>query len=147
MAKISEIDETMLEEWLQDRPPIIRELCNKLPPNLLYRMKSSGHRCTIFSYSEDGTVTVAVTGEFNRVKFGRRVFGILRHVLRPLDDLEECELPLPGEPLGEELQTEEEILAYVNEVRAEKGLNNLDSVGDNKACPCCHNEERKGGEQ
>ena len=57
-------------------------------------MKSTGHRVTMYSYSENGTVTVNVTGDYNVVVFERQVFGISP------DDLEECDLPAPGEFLG-----------------------------------------------
>ena len=81
-------------EWLETRPQIIRDMAERIKPNVLYRLKSSGHRVFPVSYNENGTVTVAVTGEFNRVFFERHVFGISQ------DDLEECELPLPSETLG-----------------------------------------------
>lgn len=135
MAILSEMNMKEVEKWLATRPPIIRESFEKRPANRLYRMKSSGHRCTIYSYSEDGTVTVAVTGQFNRVKFGRQVFGI------SLDDLEECELPGPDEELGEELQTQEEILAFVNERRSLNGLDELSELPKEQTCPCCNEHE------
>ena len=78
-------------EWDASRPPVIQDMIARFPYDELYRLKSSGHRVTLYSYSEDGTMTVNVTGEFNFVAFDRRVFGI-----KP-DDLEPCELPLPGE--------------------------------------------------
>jgi hypothetical protein len=83
------------DDWVASRPPVVRELARRLPPTRLYRLKVSGHRCTIHSYSEDGSVTVNVTGDYNRVLFGRRVFGI------PPDGLEECDLPGPDEDLGD----------------------------------------------
>lgn len=51
-----------LDEWLKGRPKIIKDLANKLNPFLRYRIKSTGQHCDIYSYSEDGTVTVAVNG-------------------------------------------------------------------------------------
>lgn len=69
------LNETEFEAWLATRPPVIQEMARRVPPDRLYRI-DSGHRCTIYSYNESGTVTVEVTGEFNRVIFGRRVFGI-----------------------------------------------------------------------
>lgn len=91
------MDIMRMEEWLATRPKVIQDMAKLCPPDRLYRM-SSGHRCTIYSYSEDRTVTVEVTGEFNRVVFGRRVFGI------PVDELVECDLPEPGEDLGDTAQ-------------------------------------------
>jgi len=83
------------ERWVASRPPVVQQLARQFPPNQLYRLKTTGHRVTPYSYSEEGTLTVDITGQFNRVLFGRRVFGI-----RP-EDLEECELPQPGEDLGD----------------------------------------------
>lgn len=81
-------------EWLAERPQAIKDLVAKLPPDRLYRLKTTGHRVFLYAYSEDGTVTVAVTGQFNALPFERRVFGIAP------EDLEECDLPDPDEPVG-----------------------------------------------
>lgn len=81
--------------WVRSRPPVIQDLATRYGPTTLYRLKSSGHRCTIYSYAEDGTMTVKVTGEYNRVLFGRNVFGV-----EP-DDLEECDPPGPDEDVGD----------------------------------------------
>lgn len=66
----------------------------KKPPELLYKLKSTGHRVIIYSYAEDGTVSVVVSGAFNLVAMNRIVFGI-----KP-EDLEECDLPGPDDPVG-----------------------------------------------
>ena len=95
MAKCKElIDQAGWDAWVASRPPVIQELCALLPPDNLYKMKSTGRRVTIVSYAEDRTVTVAVTGDYNLVALERQVFGI-----NP-DDLEECDLPGDDEPLG-----------------------------------------------
>lgn len=98
MAKIFEWDEQQRKEWkdwVSTRPKVVKELCLRLPPDRLYLLKTSKSRVTIHCYSEDGTVTVNVTGEYNRVLFSRQVFGI-----KP-DDLEECDLPGENEDLGD----------------------------------------------
>lgn len=95
MAIIRELDQAAWNEWVSKRPVVVQELCRRLPPDRLYLMKSSGHRVTLCSYDEDGTVTVNVTGEYNRVLFSRSVFGISP------DDLEECDLPGPDEDVGD----------------------------------------------
>src|SRR5687767_7352121 len=97
--------------WYDERPQVIKDLIRELDMWTLYRLKETGHRCTIYSYNEDGTVSVAITGQFNLINFGRRVFGI-----KP-EDLEECDLPAPGEPLGITMN-EEEQFNYLNEQRA-----------------------------
>jgi hypothetical protein len=87
-------------EWVVERPSEVRAVAEKLLPWVLYRMKSTGHRVTIHSVEEheDGsppTLKVDVTGDFNLVAMSRRVFGI------DPEDLEECDLPSPDEPLGD----------------------------------------------
>lgn len=97
MAKHIEMDEANrreFDEWLEQRPDCVKSMVATHPPDVLYRMKSTGKRVTIVAYGEDGTVLVFVSGRFNRVICDRQVCGI------PLDDLEECDLPGPDEPLG-----------------------------------------------
>jgi hypothetical protein len=81
--------------WLADRPQSIQDLAARFPPDRLFRIATTGKRGYVYSYSEDGTMTLAVTGQFNRVLFGQRVFG-----LTP-EDLTECDLPETGEVLGD----------------------------------------------
>lgn len=94
MAKFAEMDMARFDAWFAERPDCIKALVEKLPPDRLYRMKSTGHRVTIYSYSEDGTVTVEVTGQYNFLAFERRVFGIAAA------DLMECDLPSADERVG-----------------------------------------------
>jgi len=101
MAEIHEIDEMAWNKWVCSRPKSVQELCRKFPPNRLYKLRSTGHRCMVYSYSEDGTMTVNVTGEHNVVLFSRAVFGI-----KP-EDLTECEPPAKGEMLGEAMTQDE----------------------------------------
>ena len=89
------------EAWVLTRPRTVRDVIEKhgFAPWKLYRLKTSNHRVTIYSFAEplDGsapTLKVHVTGEFNTVAFERTVFGI-----KP-EDLVECDLPAPGELLG-----------------------------------------------
>jgi hypothetical protein len=95
--KIAELDEAGWNEWVATRPPIIQEMCRRLPPDRLYRIKDA-HRCTIVAYSEDGTVRVNVSGEHNFLMFDREVFGI-----NP-NDLTECDLPDENEVVGTMIQ-------------------------------------------
>lgn len=85
-------------DWVRNRPACVRAVASRLLPWKLYRIRQSGHRVTMYSFSEnpDGrvTCTVTVSGKFNLVAFERDVFGI------DPDDLEECDLPRPDEPHG-----------------------------------------------
>lgn len=111
MAKISELNQEAWGEWVASRPPIVKAVCEKLPPDRLYRMKSTGSRVTLYSYSEDGTVTVDITGQYNAHMMDRQVFGI------DPNDLEECDLPGPDEPLGTLLTEDADVEAYIDAVR------------------------------
>jgi len=104
MARISEptkAEERDWKRWVAKRPAVVKAICERLDPWTLYRMKPTGDRVTLYSASEDGTVTVNVLAEFNLTMFERRVFGI------DPDDLEPCELPAPEEPVGAMLSGEE----------------------------------------
>lgn len=111
MAKVHELDETAWNEWVKTRPDVVRAVCERLPPDRLYRMKSTGSRVTLYSYSEDGTVTVDITGEYNAHVMDRQVFGI------DPDDLQECDLPGADEPLGTLLTDDADVEAYIDMVR------------------------------
>jgi hypothetical protein len=104
--------EARWREWVTERPDAIREVAARFDPWSLYRMKSTGHRVTVYSYShsEPITLTVHVSGEFNRIDFERMVFGI------DPDDLEPCELPGPDEALGA-LLTQEEVEENIDALR------------------------------
>lgn len=93
--------EAGLAEFVASRPPMVRAILERLPFFELYRLKSTGHRVTLYSVSEDGTVTVDILAKFNKILFERQVFGI------DPDDLEPCELPEPDEPLGASMRHEE----------------------------------------
>lgn len=94
--------------WVKTRPPIIQEMCKKFPPNRLYRLKTTGHRVTLYSFCEDGTISVNVTGKYNAIVFDRCVFGI-----HP-DDLEECDPPNENEPLGTVLTQDNDIGKFLD---------------------------------
>lgn len=88
-------DLTAFRAWVESRPGPVQKMIASHPPDRLYQMKSTGQRCTLYSYAENGTVTVEITGEFNFVAFSRSVFGI------DLNDLVECNLPPKDEVVGD----------------------------------------------
>ena len=97
MARIIEPSKEMLaawNEWVAERPESVRIVAEKFDPWTLYKLKDSGHRVTLHSISEDGTLTVNVSGDFNQLLFERKVFGI------PPNDLDECDLPSENEKVG-----------------------------------------------
>jgi hypothetical protein len=91
--------EALWKAWVAERPGPARKIAKQFDPWTLYLLKSTGNRVTLHSLSEgdgDGkvAVTVNVLGKYNIVAFERQVFGI------DPADLEPCELPSPGEPVG-----------------------------------------------
>lgn len=102
------------DAWVASRPPVVADLCRRFPPNRLYLLTSSNHRVTVHSYQEDGTLQVDVGGEYNKVMFERRVFGV-----KP-EELTECDLPAPGMPTGVVLTKRKDIDAFLKKVRRGK---------------------------
>lgn len=110
---------TEWDQWVAERPGNVRRVAERFNPWTLYRHKDTDQRVTLYSFGEqsDGgvTLTVDITGEFNLISFNRQVFGI------DPDDLEECDLPVPDELLGEYLN-EDEQFQYINVRRKSNGL-------------------------
>ena len=94
LGEWSEKQEHAWNTWVRLRPPVIQDLCSRFPANRLYRLKESAHYVTIYSYEEDGTMTVTVSGDRNFVIFERHVFGVAP------DEIEECDLPSADSPHG-----------------------------------------------
>jgi hypothetical protein len=104
--------EAAWKEWVETRPPGVREVAERFEPWSLYRLKSTGQRVTLRSIASDGTVTVNVTGQFNLVTHERAVFGI------DPDDLEPCDPPPPGEPVGSAM-TQQEVEDNIDALRVQ----------------------------
>ena len=65
------------EEWVAGRPEQVQVLCRKFPPFRQYWLNPPGQVVSIYSYSENGTLTVNAIAEDNpSLIFSRRVFGI-----------------------------------------------------------------------
>jgi hypothetical protein len=104
MARIIEPtpeQETEWKAWVASLPDCVRIIAERFDPWSLYQMKSTGHRCTLLSISENYTVTVAITGDFNAIMFDRQVFGISP------DDLAPCDLPGENEAVGTLVSSEQ----------------------------------------
>lgn len=130
MATLYELNEAAWHAWLAERPDIVRGVAERLPPNRLYRLTTTGQRVTIESYSESGTVTVAVRGEYNLTDFEREVFGVSP------DHLVECELPSPDEKIGALITDPQELKSYHDVLRpiilAQRTANPNDPYGKKK---------------
>ncbi len=103
-------EQAAFDAWVAERPPGVQEMIRRCPPTRLYRNKC-GNRVFIESYCENGTVTVVVSGTYNKCAFERRVFGV------PVADLVECDLPGPDEPLGATFTDPEEINEFIDTIR------------------------------
>ncbi len=85
VVKFEDPRERELRKWLKDRPKIIQEMALKIKPWKAYRIKATGQECSIYSFSENGTITV---NTHNCLMGGQyRVFGY-----KP-EDLEEIAAP------------------------------------------------------
>lgn len=97
MARIVQPSKAELRSWnrwVSGRPPSVRAVAERLDPWTLYCLKTTGQRVTVYSYSEDGTVTVDVDAAFNLCLFPARVFGI------DPNDLSPCDLPGASDAVG-----------------------------------------------
>lgn len=104
MARVIEPTPEQLDEWAEfvaNLPENIRPIAERLDCWTLYRLRETGQRVIIYSFQDDATVTVAILGKFNRQLHDAMVFGISP------DELEECDLPAPDEPLGSMMSAEE----------------------------------------
>jgi hypothetical protein len=109
MYEMTEQQRSDWDNWISSRPKAVQDLARRFPPNKLFRLKSSGHRVYLYSYFEDGTLTVVVDGKYNMVAFERKVFGI-----KP-EALEECELPASDEVVGSMNLTPEQVKKMMGE--------------------------------
>lgn len=88
MAKINELNQQEWDAFVAGLPPVVKALCEKLPPDRLYRLNTTGQRGMIHSYSEDGTVTMNFPAEFNPCSiFPLQVFGLDPNDIEECDDL------------------------------------------------------------
>lgn len=90
----------LIDDWLADRPKLIQDMAAQCPPVFLYKLTSTGSYASIISYSEDRTVTVQITREFNYTIFERQVFGIKLEDLEAvcnIEDADEYRTHLPDE--------------------------------------------------
>ena len=100
MATYIDIDPVELENWLQVRPPIIRELFTARPSGVYYKYQEQNFICTIVSFFEDRTARVNISGEFNLIYMSRSM------IVDPYE-LTECDAPPEDKTLGEVLREEE----------------------------------------
>ena len=76
-----------LDDWLADRPQVIKDMGRAHPPTVRYRYEPTGQIGHIYSYAENETVTMIFPVEWNEWQtFSREVFGILPETLIPLDE-------------------------------------------------------------
>ena len=87
VTKVFEADWSELEEWIKDKPDVIKKLYHSHPPDRLYMLTTIDLRVTLISYEESGTMTVEISNDFNNVFFERQIFGI-----KP-ETLVECDMP------------------------------------------------------
>ena len=91
-----ELQELKQTDWYKERPKIIKDAIDILPPTKIYKFKDSGKQCLLVSFEEpesgnleDVTCTVYKTGNGGAMELGvldtNQVFGV------KIDDLEKWE--------------------------------------------------------
>lgn len=73
------LSDQALEEWIEARPPAVREVCKRLPPRAcLRRRDTKAHHYRILSYGEhpDGSVTLKLLHGSDSILPGLAVFGV-----------------------------------------------------------------------
>ena len=70
-------------EWLAGRPESVRGVAERFRPWMLYRLTTTGQRCSVIAFAEDGTIRIQAEhpalGEISAVE----VFGIDPETLVP----------------------------------------------------------------
>jgi len=94
-------EEKQIQEWLESRPEVIKEMYKQASPDHIYRLTTTKQIVLIEAYCEDRTVRVTVISD----PFPFQVFGI------DIDDLEKIDKPLT------DFETQEELLAWALEKR------------------------------
>lgn len=88
MAKIyefSEEQEKIWNDWVAERPLIIRALCQRFQPNCIYLHKRTGQIVIPSAFDEDNTVQVIVARRLNGGIFPtKNVFGVDPDVLEEI---------------------------------------------------------------
>lgn len=85
---MSDEQKQLWAEWVAERPPVIKALCERFSPNRLYRHKVTKQLVTLSAFFEDNTVEMIVSRRLNDgITPSRKVFGV-----EP-DNLEEADLP------------------------------------------------------
>jgi hypothetical protein len=78
--------------WFNSRPEKVRRIIADKPPWNRYRIKVTGQHCCLYSYSEDGTVTVTIDGHDSEVLAAiNRIMPVNVFGIDP-DDLEIIEI-------------------------------------------------------
>lgn len=114
MVKIYEPDQEEIAEyegWIESRPEPIKSIAKRFRPWILYTLRDTNQNVTIYSFSENGTVTIDVGAKYNdQLLFEKRVFNI-----NP-NDLKECEsMPNISNPVP--VLTSEEVDTNIDIIR------------------------------
>lgn len=88
LPPLPELIPSQWEEWLGTLLPETATMARRYPPDHYYRLRSTGQIVTIYSYSDNGTMTVDIRQNANPdmwLLMERRVFGIEPEDLDMLD--------------------------------------------------------------
>jgi len=75
--------------WIAERPECVRRIAERFEPWVLYRLTTTGQRCSVLAFAENGTVRIQAEhpalGEISAVE----VFGIEPETLVPWTEADE----------------------------------------------------------
>lgn len=84
MRGVTPQQQSAWDGWVASRPPVVQDLCTRLPPWGRYINKVTGQIGCVLSYSEDGTVRMLF--DATDMMPPLEVFGVKPDDLEPLGD-------------------------------------------------------------
>ncbi len=64
------------QEWLAERPRFVRSVAECFNPWTMYRLITTGQRCQVLAFAEDGTVRIYAENEHLGPMTGTEVYGV-----------------------------------------------------------------------
>lgn len=118
LFEMTQEDQAEHDAWVESRPPVVKEIARKLDPQYCYLLKTSNQFVTMYSISENGTVTVNVLAALNPgLDFERQVFGV------DPDDLQAVDVPGHFDPERKPLLTDrQDVKDYCDMLAKANGL-------------------------
>lgn len=99
----TEEDRVFWQAWLDERPPVVRQVAERFNPWTMYRLTTTGQRCAVLAFASSGTVRVYAEHETLGPVTGVEAFGIAPETLVPWDGSARPEWIVEEIPGGQDL--------------------------------------------